>query len=98
MANLAARMGLEPTGIALPLASPADDVASRSVRMHAVIAGDSRLAREAGNNLRAQDTAAAQAETRLNPGEGELRVVDDSLGRRTAVPASGDGPGSAAAR
>jgi hypothetical protein len=97
MANLAARMGLETTGIALPLASPADGVASRSVRMHAVVAGDSRLTQEVDRKLRTEDTAATQAETRLSPGEGELRIVDDSFGRRSAVFASGDDAGSAAA-
>ena len=39
MANLAARMGLETTGITLPIASPADTAAARDVRAPAVLAG-----------------------------------------------------------
>jgi hypothetical protein len=59
MANLAARLGLETTGINLPLATPADSAAVRDVRAHAVLAGDSPLSREAEQKLRAGDTAAA---------------------------------------
>src|SRR5579871_1397139 len=44
MANLAARMGMETTGIALPLATPIDAAAVRDVRTQAVLAGDSPLA------------------------------------------------------
>jgi len=97
MANLAARMGLETTGISLPLATPIGDVAVRDVRTQAVLAGDSVLTEEAGRKLRAQDTAAAQAETPLDAGEGELRVVDDSFGRRAAILTRGDESGAAAA-
>src|SRR5579872_3254780 len=97
MANLAARMGLETTGIALPLASPAGDTAGRSVRMHAVLAGDSRLSEETMRKLRTDDTASNQAETVLSAGEGELRVVDDAFGRRSAILVGGDPAGSAAA-
>ena len=97
MANLAARMGLETTGIALPLATPIDQAAARDVRTQAVLAGDSALSREAEKKLRASDTAAAQSETALAAGEGELRVVDDAFGRRAAILARGDEAGSAAA-
>lgn len=97
MANLAARMGVEATGIALPLATPAGSAAVRDVRNQAVIAGDSALSQEADRKLRASDTAAAQAETSLGPGEGEVRVVDDAFGRRPAVLTRGDDAGVTAA-
>jgi len=97
MANLAARMGLETTGINLPIASPASGVAPRAVRTQAVVAGDSTLAQDAEKRLRARDTAVDQEETPLEPGEGELRIVDDAFGRRAAVLAKGDQAGQAAA-
>ena len=96
MANLAARMGLETTGITLPIASPADTAAARDVRAPAVLAGQSPLAQEAERKLRAGDTAAAQSETGLAAGEGELRIVDDAFTRRPAVLTRGDDAGSAA--
>ena len=80
MANLAARMGLETTGIGLPIAAPAESVSSRQVRIHAILAGDSTLAREAERKLRTQDTAAPFSETPLAAGEGEVRIVDDAFG------------------
>jgi len=67
------------------------------VRLKAVIAGNSTLAQEAERKLRAQDTSAAQSETELAAGEGELRVVEGAFGRRPAVLARGDEAGSAAA-
>ena len=97
MANLAARMGLETTGITLPIASPADTAAARDVRAPAVLAGQSPLAQEAERKLRASDTVAAQSESDLTPGEGELRIVDDAFTRRPAVLTSGDDAGAAAA-
>ena len=97
MANLAARMGLETTGIGLPIAAPAESVRSRQVRIHAILAGDSTLAREAERKLRTQDTAAPFSEMPLAAGEGEVRIVDDAFGRQSAVLALGDEPGQAAA-
>ncbi len=97
MANLAARMGLETTGISLPLATPIEEATAAGVRSQAVLAGDAALAREAEAKLRANDTAAAQSETALSAGEGEVRIVDDAFGRRAALLARGDGPGAAAA-
>jgi len=97
MANVAARLGLETIGINLPLATPADSAAVRDVRTHAVLAGDSALSQEADRKLRAGDTAAAQVETPLSTGEGELRIVDDAFGRRAAILARGDDAGAAAA-
>ena len=97
MANLAARMGLEATGITLPLASPAPAATARDVRAPAVLAGDSALSQEATKKLLAEDTAAAESETPLAAGEGELRIVDDAFGRRPAVLARGDDGAQAAA-
>ena len=97
LANLAARMGMEATGLNLPLASPAPDAAVKDVRTQAVIAGDSALSMEAETKLRSEDTAAAQAETALAPGEGEIRVVDDSFARHAALLARGDDSGASAA-
>lgn len=97
MANLAARMGMEATGITLPIASAAAEINPRQVRTQAVIAGDSALAQEAERKLRAGDTAAARAETPLAPGEGELRAVDEAFGRRGAILIRGDEAGSSAA-
>jgi hypothetical protein len=97
MANFAARMGLETTGITLPIASPADSATARDIRAHAVIAGNSAIGQEAERKMRAQDTAAEQAESPLAPGEGELRVVDNAFGRRSAVIALGDDRGQPAA-
>ncbi len=81
MANLAARMGLEATGITLPIASPAADATVRQVRAQTVIAGDSAVAQEAERKLRAGDTAAAEAETPLAAGVGEVRAVDEAFGK-----------------
>jgi hypothetical protein len=90
MANLAARMGMETTGITLPLASPADKAAARDVRNKAVIAGDSPLARETEQKLRVPHGP-------LAAGEGEVDIVDDAFTRRPAVLVRGDEVGSAAA-
>jgi Zinc carboxypeptidase len=97
MANLAARMGMETTGISLPLATPADQAAPASVRLKAVIAGESPLAQAAEGRLRATDSAASEAETQLAPGEGELRIIDDAFSRRPAVLVRGDDAGASAA-
>ncbi|MBZ5618575.1 MAG: hypothetical protein LAQ69_07615 [Acidobacteriia bacterium] len=97
MANLAARMGLETTGISLPLATPIDIVPVSAVRAQAVISGDSVLSQEVEKKMLASDTVAAQAETPLAAGEGELRIVDDAFGRRAALFTRGDETGAAAA-
>jgi hypothetical protein len=79
------------------MASPIDGATAREVRSQAVLAGDAALTQEAERKLRAQDSAAAEAETQLANGEGELRIVDDAFGRRGAVLARGDAGGQAAA-
>ncbi|HTK29190.1 MAG TPA: hypothetical protein VL309_06550, partial [Vicinamibacterales bacterium] len=96
MANLAARMGLETTGLTLPIAS-GDVPDARQVRTQAVVAGQSALTQTVEQRLKAGDAVAAQAEPTLAAGEGELRVVDNSFGRNGAVLVRGDERGSAAA-
>ncbi len=97
MANFAARMGLETTGISLPLATPANGTSVAELPTQAVIVGDSVLAQKTRETLHAQDTAAESAETKLDPGEGEVRVVDDTSARHGAVLALGDERGATAA-
>ncbi len=106
MANLAARLGLESTGITIPLASPAAGAAAEKVSTQAVMAGDSPLTRQVEQTLRSRlpdwDKGAA-----LQPGEGIVRVVDDALGeqaknkdaptRKDAVLVIGDAKGAGAA-
>jgi len=87
MANLAARMGLETTGITLPLATPDSGVALSDVRTKSVIVDGSDLAKEAERKLHDEDATAREP---LAAGEGELRVVDKAFGRQSAVLVSGD--------
>jgi Zinc carboxypeptidase len=97
MANVAARMGMETTGITLPLATPATAATVRDVRTKSVVAEGSEVGKEAANKLREEDTAAAQAESVLAPGEGELRIVDRAFGRQPAVLVRGDDAGQGSA-
>ena len=90
MANLAARIGLETTGLTLPIASAVEGATAREVRTQAVVPADSVLGQAAVNKLKGQDTAFKDSETPLAAGEGELRIVDNAFGRRAAVVASGD--------
>jgi hypothetical protein len=87
MANLAARMGLETTGITLPLATPDSGVALRDVRTKSVIVEGSDLGKEAARKLHDEDSTSREL---LAAGEGELRVVDKAFGRQSAVLVSGD--------
>ena len=66
MANLAARMGLETTGITLP-SRRRQLPPQRANSRQAVIAGDSTIAQEAEKKLRADDTAFAESETHSRP-------------------------------
>jgi hypothetical protein len=86
MANLATRMGLETTGITLPLATPDSNVNLREVRTKSVIVEGSDLAKEALRKLREEDSTGEP----LAAGEGELRIVDKAFGRQSAVLVSGD--------
>ncbi len=96
MANLAARMGLETTGLTLPLATPASAAAVKDVRSKAVIAGESGVASEAAKKLREEDTAFAESQP-LAAGDGELNIVDKAFGRQSAVLVRGDAAGATAA-
>ncbi|HLJ50645.1 MAG TPA: M14 family metallopeptidase [Bryobacteraceae bacterium] len=96
MANLAARMGLETTGLTLPLAMPASAAAVKDARTKAVIAGNSALATEAAKKMREQDTAFTE-QPPLAPGDGELNIVDKAFGRQSAVLVRGDSAGETAA-
>src|SRR5215468_198958 len=96
MANLAARMGLETTGITLPLATPADAATARDVRSKSVVDVSSELGKEAERKFLEEDTA-SRNEPSLAAGEGELRVVDKAFGRQPAVLARGDEAGTDAA-
>jgi hypothetical protein len=97
MANLAARMGLETTGISLPLATPAPNAAVRDIRTKAVVEAGSEVGKEAERKLREEDTAATEADPALSSGEGELRIVDKAFGRQPAVLVRGDDAGMSAA-
>ncbi|HWZ33546.1 MAG TPA: M14 family zinc carboxypeptidase [Bryobacteraceae bacterium] len=86
MANLAARMGMETTGITLPLATPANTAAIRDVRTKSVVTESSAVGKEAARKLREE----SPAESPLPPGQGELRIVDKAFGRQAAVLVRGD--------
>jgi hypothetical protein len=86
MANLAARMGLETTGITIPLATPASTATVRDVRAKAVVSESSELGKEAARKLREEDPS----ESNPGAGAGELRVVDKAFGRQPAVLVRGD--------
>lgn len=97
MANLAARMGLETTGITLPLATPVTNATARDVRTKSVVTAASVIGDEAERKLSEEDTVASQAESTLAAGEGELRIVDRAFGRQPAVLVRGDEAGKGAA-
>ena len=91
-ANLAARMGLETTGITLPLATPAPG--ARNIRTKSVVSERSEIGKEAARKLAEEDTVAREAETPLAPNEGEVRVVDKAFGTQPAVLVRGDEAGA----
>jgi Zinc carboxypeptidase len=97
MANLAARMGLETTGITLPLATPTTAAAVRDVRTKSVMVENSEVGKEAARKLMEEDTVHSQSESGLEAGEGELRIVDHAFGRQPAVLVRGDETGAASA-
>jgi hypothetical protein len=97
MANLAARMGLETTGISLPLATPAPQATARDVRTKAVVDARTDLGKLALGKMGEEDPAAEQADPALASGEGELRIVDKAFGRQPALLVEGDDAGATAA-
>jgi hypothetical protein len=96
MANLAARMGLETTGLSLPLAKPAAGELAKDIHTKAVVAASTPAGQSVIQKLQAEDTA-GQALPSLAPGEGELRIVDRAFGKQSAVLVRGDESGSTAA-
>ena len=111
LANLAARMGFESTGLTLPLAFPANGVSPSQVQSTAVVGGDSPLAVYLKDLLGApagadtdkilQGSYATESKSPeiavLMAGEGEVRVVDRAFGKNPALLIRGDEQGSAAA-
>jgi hypothetical protein len=110
MANLAARLGLETTGITLPIAFPATGVTPAQIQSAVVITGSTALTAQAEDLLGAPAGTAmdkilpgafanqASAELpALKAGEGELDAVDRAFGINPALLVRGDAAGSAAA-
>jgi hypothetical protein len=110
MANLAARIGLETTGITLPIALPDTGTSTVQVRSTAVISGDTPLTQHTMDLLGAPGGTALDkilagqfskdgvAEFPvLKPAEGELQVVDRAFGANPALLVRGDGAGATAA-
>jgi hypothetical protein len=110
MANLAARLGLETTGITLPIAFPATGVTPAQITSASVITGATPLTEHAQDLLgapagTATDTIlpgqfASQPSPQLpalKAGEGELDAVDRAFGTNPALLVRGDAAGSAAA-
>ncbi len=86
MANLAARMGMETTGISIPLATPADTAQVREIRTKSIVPESSEIGKEAARKLREE----SPSEPPIPTGQGELRVVDKAFGRQPAVVVRGD--------
>jgi Zinc carboxypeptidase len=96
VANFAARIALEGTGITLPLASFAADGDRKKVKTPVVLSSGTALSEEVEKKLRA-DEAAAESPIALSSGEGELNVVDRAFKENGAVLVRGDEAGSVAA-
>jgi hypothetical protein len=102
MANLAARVGLETTGITLPLAYVPAGVAPADVPEQAVVTDDSSLGKQLVSELTAakNDEGASFGKTilpTLSAGAGELRAIDRAFGKHSAILVRGDAAGQAAA-
>ena len=110
MANLAARLGLETTGITLPIALPDVGASTVQVRTSAVISEETLLTQHAKDLLGAPSgtvmdkilpgqfakDGVPELPT-LKQGEGELRVVDRAFGANPALLVRGDTTGTVAA-
>jgi Zinc carboxypeptidase len=110
MANLAARLGLETTGITLPIAFPATGVSPVDITTPVVIAGNGALVQHARDNLGAPAGTAmdklvagefgkdgAPELPKLEAGEGELQVVDRAFAMNPALLVRGDDAGQSTA-
>ena len=91
-AHIAARLGLETTGLTLPIAKSVDDVREPAREANPVLIGrDNRLVQELIKVGRARLDD-------LRPGEGAVQLVPRAFGDATAtVVAGADAPGTAAA-
>lgn len=102
MANLAARLGLESTGISVPLAYVPGGVSPGQVKSQAVVTEDSSLGKQILAELStAKDQQGNPFEKEilspLAPGEGEIRAIDDAFAKHSALLVRGDAAGQAAA-
>lgn len=110
MANLAARLGLETTGITFPIALPDTGASPVGITTPVVIAGENVLTQQAKDELGAPASTAMDKLVQgqfgkdgapelpvLKPGEGELHVVDRAFGTNPALLVRGDDTGAAAA-
>lgn len=102
MANLAARLGLETTGIALPIAYVPSGISPAQVDKQAVVTADSTL----GRQIIAELSSATDQQGKpfgpeifspLAAGEGEIREIDDAFGKHAALLVRGDAAGESAA-
>jgi hypothetical protein len=97
LANLSARIGLEGTGITLPLASPIEGVKPEKVKTPVVLASSSPLAEGVVKKLQEEESASGRVSRVMGPGEGELRIVDNAFKKNGAVLVRGDEAGAVAA-
>jgi hypothetical protein len=97
MANLSARIGLEGTGITLPLASPIEGLKPEKVKTPVVLRSVSPLAEAVAKKLQEEESASGRVSQTLGPGEGELRIVDNAFKKNGAVLVRGDEFGAVAA-
>src|SRR5258707_9180709 len=110
MANLVARLAFERVGIPLPLAFPASGLTAAQAAGIPVVGDGSLLAEHERNLLGAPggtdlekilpgqySHANAPELGPLQPGEGELRVIDRAFGKSPALLVRGDAQGQAAA-
>jgi len=111
LANLAARLGLETTGISLPLAFPDPGLTASQIQSASVLTEGSPAADHLKDLLTAKGsvdldklvpgsfrtpTNATQLPV-LTTGEGELRVVEHGFGKSDAILVRGDDAGATAA-
>jgi hypothetical protein len=91
-AHIAARLGLETTGITLPIARPEDDIRDATRERSPILVGrDNRLVRDLVKIGRAELSD-------LQPGEGAVQIVPRAFGNLTAtVIAGADDAGTEAA-
>lgn len=90
--ELAARLGLESTGLTVPLVRPADDVSDPGDEATMVLVGaDHPLTKQLADSGRISLDA-------LEPGQGLVELVPAAFGRKSAIVATGmDAPGADAA-